>query len=144
MVNDEDERVQGSSWKGAPDGSAYDSHHDIEELVDNNLETGQDADAMEMQLGSSSSNHQGLDIVQSRISSKFRNSIVVRRQLGLEWIEHQKKHYEFLPIKVNKAPDWENLKDKFRAGPHGVRTIKPVRRKDKGKGRSKDNGKLSI
>jgi hypothetical protein len=137
MVNNEDERVKGSSWKGAPDGSAYDSH--IEELPDDNLENLQDVDkngTMEMQL-STLSNYKELDTVQSRIPTDFRNVIVIRRELGFEWISHQKKRYEFLPITVNREPDWVFLRSKLQVGPHGARTIKSA----KGKGKGKDKGK---
>jgi hypothetical protein len=143
MVNDEDERVKGSSWKGAPDGSAYDSH--IEELADDDPNTLQDRNensTMEMQMVSSSSSHQELDRVQSKMSSKFRNLIVVRRQLALEWLDHQKRRYKFLPIAVNQAPDWEYLRNRLQVGPHGARRMKSA--KGKGKGKDKDKGKGNI
>ena len=120
MVDDAGVRVKGSPWQGAPDGSAYDTHIESADATSESAQLEDDETP-----------------TQPTASSEASNSIVVRRQLALKWIDHQEKRYRFLPIPVEKSPNWEEMRNKIVLGPHGARMIKAAKGKDQ-------NGKESI
>jgi hypothetical protein len=132
MVNDEGERINASSWQGAPDGSAYDTH--IEVSPDETIESppgGDNDNSQDMQSATANPND-GEPLTgntQVVIPTELRNLIVVRRQLALQWIDHQENRYRFLPIPTHKSPEWDFLRNKIRIGPHGARRIKAAKRK---------------
>ena len=117
MEDNNGERVQATSWPGAPDGSAYDTN--VEAGIDNAVNT--------MDTTSDSHIMNANVIGQVGIHTGRPNSIVIRRTLALKWIEQQKKCYRFLPISPEDTPDWEGIKSQIMNGPHGVRHIKPAK-----------------
>jgi hypothetical protein len=128
MEDDNGERVQATSWPGAPDGSAYDS----------NVEAGAETavNTCDSSMDTTSDITEGCHIAnavagnaQLGIHTGQLNAIVIRRKLALKWIEQQQKCYLFLPISPKDTPDWEQMKKLIIQGPHGVRHIKPAKDK---------------
>jgi len=119
MEDNNGERVQATSWSGAPDGSAYDT----------NFEAGVDSAVNTMDVSSDSQIMNADAIGQLGIHTGQSNSIVLRRKLALKWIEQQKKCYRFLPISPEETPDWDGMIERINNGPHGVRHMKPAKAK---------------
>jgi hypothetical protein len=119
------ERVQATPWPGAPDGSAYDTN--VEQPDNNNTE------ALSAIPSSLLGQPLGLQ------TGQF-NSIVLKRQLALQWIERQKQCYQFLPVAVDQEPDWEHIRNKINLGPHGARQAKATKAVKGTKGRIKCTG----
>jgi hypothetical protein len=125
MEDEDGERVQARSWTGAPDGSAYDT----------NLEAG-DPSATHTPMDTTNDHETGPDnqiagggVGQDDIHTGQLNSIALRRCFALKWMGRQKKRYEFLPIPVDKEPNWEYLRNRWIHGPHGARRIESAKGK---------------
>jgi hypothetical protein len=126
MEDEDGERVRARSWAGAPDGSAYDT----------TLDAG-DRAATETPMDTTDDHEQytGGGVAEAGIYTGQPNSIVARRCFAFKWMGHQQNRYQFLPIAVDKEPNWDFLRNLFKFGPNGARLIK----KTKGK---KSSGKL--
>jgi hypothetical protein len=135
MEDEDGKRVQAKPWVGAPDGSAYDTTPDtgVETATDGPMDTSSTREQPDIKVQA----HQGVG--QAGIHTGQLNSIVVRRSFALKWIERQQKRYEFLPISVEKEPDWELLRNRIIHGPHGARQIKTAKAK-----KSSGTFKLSV
>ena len=120
MEDENGERIQARSWAGAPDGSAYDTNLDAE--VKSAMDTTVDHEESNNNVYPGSLGHAGIHTSQL-------NSIVIRRTFALKWIENQQKRYKFLPIAIDKEPNWEYLRNRIIQGPHGARQIKSAKRK---------------
>jgi hypothetical protein len=135
MEGNNSERVHATSWTGAPDGSVYDTN--AEGSVDS------DADMRDSRTDTTSNSREEDHVVnadaavgQLGIHTGQFNSIVIRRNLALKWIELQKKRYQFLAVSPEDTPDWEQMKDQIVLGPHGVRHMKPAKGKHPSSSRS--------
>jgi hypothetical protein len=128
MENDAGERVSATSWTGAPDGTASDTN--IEGGVDSVEDTDQN---MDTSSDNGEQGHDGHVGSQLGIHTGQANSTVIRRKLALKWIDRQERRYLFLPISIEKAPDWENMRNQILQDPHGVRQSKMKGKKSSGK-----------
>ena len=135
MEDEDGKRMQAKSWVGAPDGSAYDTNLDAgaETTMDTPMDTSSDQEQPDNNV------HAGMGVGQAGIHTGQMNSIVVRRSFALKWIERQQRRYEFLPISVEKEPNWELLRNRIIHGPHGARQIKTAKAKGK-----KSSGKFDL
>ena len=112
----DDERVRATPWPGAPDGSAYDTN--VELLVHNSSsDTESPPSTSEITLLGHQIGPQ---------TGSF-NSIVLKQQLALQWMDRQKQCYQFLPVAVEDEPDWDHLQNKINLGPHGTRQVKAAK-----------------